>query len=434
MKYLPFLAVGLFTTSVAFGQQSNEAALSGLIRQSFDYYPKLKEQQQAISLGQTKTKIAEAARLPTVGSDASYQYVWPLQQVQFSLPGVGDRSIQFMPRNNYNVGISASQTVYDFGKDAAQIDKTKTETLLSVENLETAKHQLAYQVAQLYFGVVYLQKAIRVQRSQESLINATAKVIEDRIKSGDEIDYNLVATRVRYKNVATRIVDLQNQLDRQFIALGSLVGKDVHPDVDTTASFDWKALSLTEDPQTLAQSNNPDLRLARMREQVAEKDIEVAKASKMPSLSLNGAAGFKNGIQPEIEQFRFNGGVGVKISAPIYAGKRYQLQEELARKNLQMNQYSTENAKLGVRTQISQALSELQSVTEKLKLSDTQLQEARYALKLADVRFQNGVITQLEIQSAQTAVEEAEFQQIQFLYQQALARLELNRLAGTKIW
>ncbi|PQA60675.1 hypothetical protein C5O19_13980 [Siphonobacter curvatus] len=433
MKSISVLALALLTSSLAFAQQQpNDEVLNGLIRQSIQYYPQLKQQQQALSLSESRTQMAEAARKPSVSGDASYQYIWPLQRVTFEIPGLGSNAIQFAPRNNYNVGVSVSQTVYDWGKDAANIDKARTESLLSQQNVDLATHQLAYQVAQVYFSIVYLQKAITVQRAQESLVGETAKVIENRIKSGDEIDYNLVATNVRYKNVRTRIVDLQTQLDRQFILLSSLVGKDVRSTINAEAGFAWSSLVTPQDSSNV--DNNWDLRLAKTRELVAEKDIQIAKAAKLPTFSFNGSTGFRNGFQPEIKEFRFNGGVGFRLSAPIYAGGRHQIQEDIARKNLQLSQYGTETASVQIHTQLEQAQSELRSTTEKLRLSETQLQEAQYGLQLANVRFQNGVITQLEIQSAQTALEEAEFQRIQYQYQQALARLELNRLIGTKIW
>lgn len=431
MKFFPVLALVALTSTAAFAQQNNDEVLNGLIRQSIAYYPQLKQQRQAVSISQSRTQLAEAGNKPTVSGDASYTYIWPLQKVAFDIPGFGSNAIQFAPRNNYNVGVSVSQTVYDWGKTNAAIEKARIESILSEQNVEQATHQLAYQVAQIYFSIVYLQKAITVQQAQESLVGETAKVIENRIKSGDEIDYNLVATNVRYKNVRTRIVDLRNQLDRQFILLSSLVGKDVHPDFNTTGSFELTSL-MPQDSSSL--TNNWDIRVSKTKEMVAEKDIQAAKAAKLPSLSFVGNTGFKNGFQPEIDEFRFNGGVGFRLSAPIYSGKRHIIQEDIARKNLQMSQYGTEAASVAVQSQLDQAQSELRSTSEKLKLSETQLEEAKYGLKLADVRFQNGVITQLEIQSAQTALEEAEFQRIQYQYQQALARLEVNRLLGTKIW
>ncbi|MFT4033238.1 MAG: TolC family protein [Siphonobacter sp.] len=433
MKFINVFAVGLLTSSVALAQnQPNNEILGNLIRESINYYPQLKQQRQAASISQSNTQLAEANRKPEVSGDATYQFIWPLQKVAFSIPGLGSEAIQFAPRNNYNVGVSISQTVYDWGKDAAAIDKARTQDVLSQQNVELSTHQLAYQVAQAYFGIIYLQKAIAVQNAQEALIGETAKVIENRLKNGDEIDYSLVSTNVRHKNIRTRIVDLKNQLDKQYIMLSALIGKDVRAEIGSQNSFDWPSLVTPQDSTNII--NNWDYKLSKTRELVSSKDITIAKAAKLPTFSFIGNTGFRNGFQPDIKEFRFNGGVGVKLSAPIYSGGRHQIQEDIARKNLQMSQYTTEATSVAIRSQLDQAESELRSSSEKLRLSETQLQEAQYALQLANARFQNGVITQLDVQSAQTALQEAEFQQIQFQYQRTLALLEVNRILGTKIW
>jgi len=310
--------------------------LPGLVRQAIDYYPRLKELQQNVTLGETRTKIAESQRLPTLSGDASYSYLWPTPKIAIPIPGV-DAGIQFQPHNNYNVGLVASQTVYDWGKVAANVERSRAETRHAFDNVDAQKTVLADQVAIVYYGLVFLGENLRVQRVQQALVRATEEVIANRVKSGDEIDYNLVWTRVRYRNVETRIVDLENQIERQYILLGSLIGRDAHALVDSTAGFTTLSF-FSVDPASAyeaAQTTNPDLRLSRDREAIALRDLDVAGVANRPSLALNGQTGYRNGFQPDIDQVRFNGSVGVRLRAPIYSGKRYQLQNELARASLQ---------------------------------------------------------------------------------------------------
>lgn len=435
MKSLPFF---FLLISISFVQAQAPTAndpLPGLVRQAIDYYPRLKELQQNVALSETRTKIAESQRQPTLSGDASYTYLWPTPKIAIPIPGV-DAGIQFQPHNNYNVGLTASQLVYDWGKVAANVERSRAETRQAFDNVDAQKTVLAYQVAQVYYSLVFLQKNLRVQRDQQALVRATEQVIADRVKRGDEIDYNLVSTRVRYRNVETRIVDLENQIERQYLLLGSLMGRDAHAAVDSTAGFTAPGL-FSADPANAyeaAQATNPDLRLSRDRESIALRDLDVAGVASRPSLALAGQTGYRNGFQPDINQVRFNGSLGVRLTAPIYSGKRYQLQNELARASLQQARYGIESQQVALKTGLDQAQSELKSASEKLRLSESGVEQARYALKLAEVRLKAGVVTPLEIQTAQTALEDAEFNRIQFGYQQTLARLELNRLMGTKFW
>ena len=64
---------------------------------------------------------------------------------------------------------------------------------------------------------------------------------------------------------------------------------------------------------------------------------------------------------------------------------------------------------------------------------DTQALQAQKALELAQTRLRNGVITPVELQSAETGIEEARLGQLVFQYQLLLNQLELRRLLGEKL-
>jgi len=415
--------------------QAGPQPLPNLVRQAIEYFPRLKETQQALRMSEIRTESALEQNKPSVNGSASYDYVWPLQKIQIPIPGV-DRPLQFQPRNNYNLGMSISQSVYDWGRKTTAVDKIRAEQRQAADNLDAQQATLAYQVAQVYYGILFLHKNLLVQRDQQALVRETETIIANRVRSGDEIDYNLVATQVRYKNVGTRIVDLQNQLERQYILLGSILGRDAHGLVDTTAALTSLPALATEpaNPYETALASSHEIRLSRDREAVAQQDVIATATANKPSLAVVGQTGFRNGIQPDINRFRFAGIAGLHLTAPIYNGKKFRLQNELARTALQQARYGTESQQVALREDLQQAESDLAASAEKVRLSEAQVQQSRYALQLANVRLKAGVVTPLEIQTAQTAVEEAEFNRLQFEYQRVLARLELNRLMGTKFW
>ncbi|HLL94373.1 MAG TPA: TolC family protein [Spirosoma sp.] len=63
---------------------------------------------------------------------------------------------------------------------------------------------------------------------------------------------------------------------------------------------------------------------------------------------------------------------------------------------------------------------------------DTKVLQARKALQIANtrLRLRNGVITNVEFQSAETGVEKAELGWLNYQYQLSLNQVELKRLLG----
>jgi outer membrane protein len=407
----------------------SQSDLKSLIQQTLTYHPKLKEQQQAIKISEYRHKLSQSQYLPTVNGEASYSYINPVPQAIIASPA-GESRIQFQPENNYSTAITLNQLIFDFGKTSASWQKSKLETETATQGLASGQNTLAYQVAGLYYSVVYLQKAIEVQKAQIKLLTDNETLIADKIKDGDEIEYNLVATQVRRKNAEIRLSDLENQQQKQLIFLINLSGKS---DIQVNQSADFQ-VDIPNINALEGMNGNYDLKIAKLREEVAIQDLKSAQRNRLPSLYLQGSVGYRNGIQPTINDFTFNYLIGARLNVPIFAGFRNQHQTRIGQENYQMTKYITENQTLTTKTNLSQAENDYRTAQEKLTRSQAQVEQAQYALELADTRYQNGIITNLDVLTAQTALQEAQLNKLQYEYQSLVAKLEWHRWAGTRFW
>ncbi|RYF58050.1 MAG: TolC family protein, partial [Cytophagaceae bacterium] len=148
---------------------------------------------------------------------------------------------------------------------------------------------------------------------------------------------------------------------------------------------------------------------------------------------FSGTAGYKNGYPLNVEQLRSNVAAGVALTIPLYAGKRYQLQNQAAQLNLNANRYAVETANAQLRQNVALLNADIRSNQARLANLETQVQQSRQALDIANARLRNGVITNVELQSAETGVEEAELGRLTFQYQLLLNQLELKRLLGESL-
>ena len=416
--------------------------LNQLIRLAIENAPKIKEQQQNVLMGDFKTKIQETAAKPQVQGDVGISRTDPMAKA--TLPfGPSPVTLQFQPNMAYNVGISANYVLYDWGRQAINLEKIKLEMELSKTNLEALKNLYAYQVATLYYGIVYLLRGIDVQKDQLKLISENGLVITDRIKSGDALEYDQVSVEVRYKNTESRLEDLKGQLERQYIYLGALVGKDIRNAVPADADFGVSLANVgVDEAMAQAQNTNLDLKAIKDRDAMAERDVLVSQKASLPTLAAVASVGLRNGYLPRIngevpaitDDFRFGTNIGVRLTIPIYTGHRGAYQTEVAKISRTMLKYSAEAINQNLKRDLEAAKNDLNTAQNKLVLSEKTVAQAQYALKLAETRFKNGVVTNVEIDAAQTALREAQFNQLQYKYQMTLATLEINRLIGTRFW
>ena len=428
-----FIIVYLFLGNEVLAQNS-EQVLSKFINQAIDYSPRVKEQQQLLGVGDYRIKVQETGLKPQVSGDVSYARVDPIAKATLPVNGES-RIIQFQPHNNYNASVGATYVIYDWGRFKESVKKTVLEIQQHSGGIETLKHTLAYQVSQLYYSIIYLQKAIEVQQDQVKLVQENGKIIADRIKSGDALEYDAVQVQVRYKNAELRVIDLQGQLERQYIFLSSLIGSDARKLIPANAELQFAyGKSDMQGAYNEAIQNNVDLKSLLTKESVLAQEVKVSGMSSLPTLAANASLGVRNGYLPDISILRPNSLVGVKLTVPIYTGKRGVYNTQIAKINLDAAKQGTESQKIQISRDLENAYNDIKVANQKKELAASNIFQAEYSLKLAKKRLENGVSTPLEIQSAETGLEEAKFNLLQYDYQALLAKLEISKLSGVKFW
>lgn len=412
--------------------------LRALIQQANTNYPVLKQQQQLIQAGEVRVDIARTAMRPQVNLNGSYTYITPVPSVTFPINGT-EAVLKLAPNNNINGNVSVGQTIYDFGRTTASIQQAADNVQILRRNFELTQQTVGYQVAAAYYGIGYLQQAIVVQDSVIRTAGANVRLLSQRLQNGDALPYDVLTQQVRVKAATNRKIELQNQLERQVAQLTFLTG-NTNPDLSQAVQqfklgMNTAAVSLFDVNGQLqsAAAGNKEVLLAQDRVKAAETDILVTNKAGMPNFGFSGTAGYKNGYPLNVEQLRSNVAAGVALTIPLYAGKRYQLQNQAAQLNLNASRYAVETANAQLRQSIALLNADIRSNQTRLTNLETQVLQARQALDIANARLRNGVITNVELQSAETGVEEAELGRLTFQYQLLLNQLELKRLLGESL-
>jgi outer membrane protein TolC len=333
MKKLIIL-VFLILNTAAFTQINNRvpSELQKLTKSALTNFPKMHSLDELVKLSSYKANLSAAGYLPIVNIDASYMHLNPTASVSIPIPGF-NKSFQMNPADNYSAMLNIVQPIVDF-KTLANIQKAKSDITVSEAVREGYRSQLAYQIAQIYYGIIYLNKSIGVQKLQLALVKSNLDVINAKLKNGDALTYDLATAQVRYTNIENFITELQIQLQKQYNILKMLTCEPVENSI-TDSTFSSTAFDIVRDSvMQSAYQNNNDMILANNKVVYAEKDVIAAKRIYLPSLNLIAGMGYKNGFAPEIFDTKFNYNFGVSLNIPVFPASRPHLQTDLAETGL----------------------------------------------------------------------------------------------------
>ncbi len=400
----------------------NAQTLNELIGSAVTNYPKIKELKGNVALADAKIQLAKSGYQPNIAINGSYNYVAPVSKANF----LGNE-IQFQPNHNYNTYLSVSQTIWDFGRTNASVQRAKEEQAQVKENLKASELGLAYQVAVLYNNIVLLQKNIALQDAQIKLAYDNYKLVENKIKNGDALSYDLVNADVRVKVAENKKVDLLNQLEKQLNLLKFYTGNE---QAQVTAT----SFESGKDAASNATSGNMDIALANSRLHAAQVDYKTSVSNFLPNLFANGNAGWKNTYLPNIKEMRFNYVVGAGLNIPIYDAGKALAQRKMAKLAIETAKQNLLYAQQAANKDVLQAQADFNANQTRLQNTAAIVKQAEAAFNLAQSRYKNGTLTWLDLENARISAEDARFSLIQLEYQLALNKLEMNRIAGVRFW
>jgi outer membrane protein TolC len=418
-----FLLVVVGVAANAQAVVNNE--LKSLLQKSVTYFPKVKEVEQSVQLAENKLKLTELNKYPDITIDASYAYVQPKIEVPF-----GANTFQFAPIHNVSGAINGTYTLVDFGRLKANIEKSKLELQSAHHVAAQLEISLFSQISQLYFQIVYAQKAIQIQDQILALLTENKKVIDAQLANGSAIQLDALTIQSKIDNEINRKIDLETNLKKLLNLLKYATGVDNV----TEGQLVLNAKNYTYDEALqFAIEHNPTLAIAKDKISISKNDVAIGKLSDKPFIGAKASMGSKNGYLPAINDPKFNYNAGIGMSIPLFNGGKNKQLVKIQEKALELSETNVAVAIHDTEKDIQAALIDINSSQSRIKNANTQIEQAALAQKLSASKLQNGTATPLEITNANTDYQKALLNQLQYQYQLCNAQIELLKIMGASI-
>lgn len=276
---------------------------------------------------------------------------------------------------------------------AARLDAQAAQALLA-----DARLLVQADVAQAYFSLRAIDAERTVVRDTVGAYRETLQLIERRRAAGDVGDLDVARVRTEVAATEAQALALDRRRQELETALAVLVG-DLPGDLGIAEGL-WPE-TLPTVPAGLPSSllaRRPDVVAAQASYRAAQARLGVAQTAWFPSISLTAAAG---GASPELADL-FKGsagfwGLNALLSLPVFDGGRREAGVESAAAQ-------ADEVAAAYRERVLLAFKDVEDQLANLALLDAQGQaqaeavgSAQRALALSNIRYRNGLVSQLEL-------------------------------------
>lgn len=332
----------------------------------------------------------------------------------------GGRSIDpfsnsFVQRTvTYNsVGISGNINLFNGLALRNRVLQGQVNAEAEQNQLEVVKKEIKLAVIEAYMKVVLSQQMVELQQENEKDILNQLTAVTEQIKEGVLATYNRTETEAQLAATRFELMSVQNQLILSKASLAQLMM--IKEGFEVTIPEISRPELLTARPNL---SFHPALRVLEKRVRSARYGIDIAKAEKLPRLSLNGGLGtsYSSAAAGEFAYFRqlghnFNQYLGVGLSIPVYTNAETRI--EAARIEEKITRKQKEKQEIQLNQQADNLVLEVNTLREKVKSSDINLAAQSTLYAGAKEKYKEGLINNLELNTYRLNLEKARVQHIQ---------------------
>ena len=419
------VSAGAAAASVPWQQFFTDARLQGLITLALAHNRDLRVAVLNIEQTRAQFQISRAAQWPAVNGVVS-----------------GSRT----PTTNggissvYTAGLQVTAYELDFfGRVASLKEQALAQYLATEEGRKTAQISLIAQVANTYLAILADEELLDITRRTLGTREESLKLAKLRFDNGvtSELDYRQVESLLEAAKVAYAQQQRQRMLDDNALTLlvgqplGTL-GADMLPPSTALMPLSGVAASRTSLVQAQPMvdvpaglpsellTSRPDIRLAEQLLLASNANIGAARAAFFPKISLTVQAGSaSNHLSGLFQGGSWGWTLAPQLLAPIFEAGRNQagLDAARAQRGIAVAQY--EKAIQTAFREVADALANRATLADQVRASQAQVNAESVRLRLAGLRYDNGVASYLDALDAQRSL---------FTVQQTLVQIRLVQL------
>jgi outer membrane protein len=398
-----FVIGGTFATSSAAVTLTEESVRSRALEANRDYL----SAQQEVEKARSEITKARSGALPQLSIGGSY--VRNIETPSFFFFAEDEvTEIKVGTDNSFSASVSLMQPIWHGGRvfTAYKIARRYRDYAEAVE--AQVQNEVAAAAEQLFFDAILRQSTLETLTKALEAAEANLEVVKQKHTQGLVSDYELLRARVEAANLRPSIIEAESNIRISQKRLKSFLGLPLDEELVLVEAVDDTSLTLP--PMTVlvdsALHNRPERHQTDLMTEITDKAVSVARSGYFPSFD----AFTRYEWQAQSNEFTLSENsssswtAGLQMTYPIFQGgytagevANYKAQNMQARLEAQQTRDD-------IKLEVQQAYDRLMQAKKALDVQGETIAQAEEGLRIANLRYESGVGTQLEVLSAQSAL------------------------------
>ncbi len=400
---------------------------------------------EAIALATEKSPAAIAAQgqVTTAHAGVTSAYAefiptlsWSMGQSQQSGERFG-QSGTIVPYSaqpwSYSEGLRTSLTLFQGGRRFADLRTAKAGVRSAEANEVAQKFSVALNVKTQYYNILAAEESEGAARAQLKQAQEQMKVSVAKVVAGAATRADSLTSAIQVANARLALLNAQNNRRVANAALTRLVAT---PYLVTAVAADTLDQTVTPiDSALIAHlaDQGPAIRSAQAALATAQASLSGTKSSYFPTISLSYSRS-GNGYD---KYYGIGGGrlvysknLSLSLSYNILDGWSRESQTSGAIVQVDNARANLRDAQLAAQATVVQYVANMQTLEEEISIQQQSIVSAEEALRVQEQRYAVGASTLLDVLTAETTLNQARVQLIQYRLNYRTTKAQIEQLIG----
>lgn len=436
MKGLIFLLLLIFILPCgSYCEDKTDSTLSlsleDTISIAFKNNKQIQIQEQEIQVAKGEILEAKSNFMPKLNLDSAYTHNGAILN---KAGGSGKKDIRifsgFMDDNQ--LGISFDESIFKGGANISKLEIAKLGLDVQGETLRAKKLDVEFEAKRLFYGLLLAYETERIMKNLVDKAEAHYQDVKRKFEHGTSSKFDLLQSKVHVSLAVPELVKSSAAVDLIKAELKKLLYLKMQDALKVKGELDYQHVDINEE-QFLKEAylNMPEMILKSLGIDIKKWAVKVARSSGLPQIEASGGYDYISNSWGNMFNKRHNNwNIGVTFTMPIFDGFYTKAKVDQAKARYAQANLAKEDLVEQVAVDIRRACLDLVKAQSIIDSQKDNVEEAREALIISEISYDNGVGTNLDVLDAQVALSQVEKNLSEGIYDYIMASAALDRTMG----
>ena len=425
------LAIVAFTLQILFGVTFAEEILTleRCIDMAMANNQDLKIAQKIILESRGRKQETFGNFLPALSASGSYTRLKESPRMSVLFGGM-EQTFELGPDYEYSTQLTLRQPLFAWWKIYHRDEQARLNYRRVDEEYKKVKNSLIFDVKRAFYNLLLARQFVIIAEEAVDVTDSHYKTTRALYKEGRVSDYDVSRAKVQLVNNQTRLIKARNNLKLAREELSFLLNTKLEEDWKVKGDFprEKREVSL-QDALAKALRERSEIRQLMIEEETGKVSIKLARAENRPNLDFLANYQYTNPFYNQ-EEWGGTWNVILSLNFPLFSGLSDLGRIQQAKAGLEQVKILRNQVEERIKLEVRKAIFDMEEARERIEAQEENVKLARANLRIAEERYRQGLMSEIELRDAQLSLTQAETDYFQALYDYNVADAFLDRATG----